>query len=115
MHPVPGVRYGSYRLKYREDREWSCRLHDYDVTPDSYDDYGYEEDFNFPEYGCTCGTTARYAGTGVWRYVMEPILNEILRDFYMPRIIEQLNEEHTFLKLLQAEKASKPVIKIVTD
>ena len=101
MHPVTGVRYGSYRARLREEQVWTCRVHDYDASPDPYDDYGYDEgySFDFPPYGCTCSTKARWKGTGVWRYVMEPILNEILRDFYLPAITEQLNNE-TLLRAL---------------
>jgi hypothetical protein len=117
MHPVPGVRYGSYRLKYREDTEWSCSLHDYDVSPDPYDDYYDGDDphmFDFPEYGCTCATTAHYKGTGVWRYVMESILNEILRNYYLPAITEQLNQGSVFLQALMfGDVRTKPVIKSV--
>jgi hypothetical protein len=95
MHPVPGVRYGSYRAKLREDLVWTCPVHeDYEgMYRDPYEDEYDDVEFDFPVYGCTCDTSAKWKGTGVWRYVIEGILNEILRNFYLPPIIEQMNNE----------------------
>jgi len=94
MHPVPGVRYGSYVLRHREVQVWTCRIHDDHYDRDYYeDDYERAIEFDFPVYGCTCDTSARWRGTGEWEYVMEGILGSILRDLYLPPIIEQLNND----------------------
>lgn len=90
MHPVPGVRYGSYVLRHREVLEWSCPIH-VEPLPDYWDDDYDEIEFDFPVYGCTCDTRAKWRGTGVWKYVMESIFNQILRDFYLPSVLESLN------------------------
>src|SRR5690348_3131824 len=91
--------YGRYDVVCREERAWTCKVHDRPLPYDYDDDH--EIDFDFPTYGCTCHTTARWKGLGKWRLVVEDVFTRILTDFYMPRIKETLNRESVLLSTLE--------------
>lgn len=90
----------TFDLVARYRRVWTCRVHDRPHV--EYDEYGDEIEWNWPVPGCTCDTTARWEETDDIEFVLEGVLSKFLRAFYVPSIMEQLNNEVLFTKLMES-------------
>lgn len=78
-------------LLLEDIEEWTCRLHPF--GPIDEDDY----DCGIPEFGCSCATRARWRRTGELRLLIEHPISKVLKEWYVPSIKEQLNQEVIFL------------------
>jgi hypothetical protein len=92
-------------LVFRWRREWTCPLHESRAEDpnDHYCDCGYctyESDWE-PEPGCLCFDGAKWVThEGELEIVLEPVLNRVLKHYYMPAIMETLNQESILLQSL---------------
>lgn len=75
-----------------QEREWTCPVH-HEPEHDRWDEEDEGINFDFPVYGCTCRTRAKWKWTGWWEpKVGLTGLAKILADLYVPAMCSVLNE-----------------------
>jgi hypothetical protein len=87
--PGPG-----FEIVWKRERVWTCKLHDRPwADPDDPFDPDPEDEWVWPEPGCTCETSARWRYTGRTVMTKELWVSRMLRDHYLPAVMETLNTE----------------------
>jgi hypothetical protein len=74
---------------WRQDREWSCPIHH-----EPFDDHECDCRYCNVGYGCATCDIAKYEPTGWWTPSYDLTgLTQVIKELYVPQVVEQLNRE----------------------